>query len=85
MAAVMSQMPKRNGRTIAAQAGDRAPDKTQRLLSRVWDTSAAIAVVRRFAAVGRDEAAARTGRRRSLAVGTLDETGRSRPVPAPLG
>src|SRR6516162_6832003 len=45
VAAVMSQIPKRNGWTIAAQAGDRAPDKTQRLLSRaVWDTSAAMAV-----------------------------------------
>jgi hypothetical protein len=40
-AAVMSQIPRRNGWTIAAQAGDRAPDKTQRLLSRaVWDTCA---------------------------------------------
>ena len=37
-AAVMSQIPRRNGWTIAAQAGDRTPDKTQRLLSRaVWD------------------------------------------------
>ena len=76
MAAVMSQIPKRNGWTIAAQAGDRAPDKTQRLLSRaVWDTSAAMAVARRFAVAGLDEAAARTGRRRGLAVGALDETG----------
>jgi hypothetical protein len=49
-AAVMSQIPRRNGWTIAAQAGDRAPDRTQRLLSRaVRDTFAAMAVVRRFA------------------------------------
>jgi SRSO17 transposase len=75
-AALMSQIPRRNGWTIAAQAGDRAPDKTQRLLSRaVWDTVAAMAVVRRFAVAGLDEAAARTGRRRGLAVGALDETG----------
>jgi SRSO17 transposase len=75
-AAVMSQLPRRNGWTIAAQAGDRTPDKTQRLLSRaVWDTSAAMAVVRRFAVAGLDEAAARTGRRRGLAVGAIDETG----------
>jgi hypothetical protein len=41
-AAVMSQIPRRNGWTIAAQAGHQAPDKTQRLLSRaVWDTFAA--------------------------------------------
>jgi SRSO17 transposase len=75
-AAVMSQIPRRNGWTIAAQIGDRAPDKTQRLLSRaVWDTSAAMGVVRRFAVAGLDEAAARTGRRRGLAVAAIDETG----------
>jgi SRSO17 transposase len=75
-AALMSQIPRRNGWTIAAQAGDRAPDKTQRLLSRAaWDTSAAMGVVRRFAVAGLDEAAARTGRRRGLAVGAIDETG----------
>jgi len=75
-AAVMSQIPRRNGWTIAAQAGDRTPDKTQRLLSRaVWDTFAAMGVVRRFAVAGLDEAAAKAGRRRGLAVGALDETG----------
>jgi hypothetical protein len=69
-AAVTSQIPRRNGWTIAAQAGDRAPDRTQRLLSRaVRDTVAAMAVVRRFAVAGLDEAARRTGRRRGLAVG----------------
>lgn len=76
VAAVMSQIPRRNGWTIAAQAGDRTPDKTQRLLSRaVWDTVTAMAVVRRFAVAGLDEAAVRAGRRRGLAVGALDETG----------
>jgi SRSO17 transposase len=75
-AAVMSQIPKRNGWTIAAQIGDRAPDKTQRLLSRaVWDTVAAMGAVRRFTVAGLDEAARRTGRRRGLAVGAIDETG----------
>jgi hypothetical protein len=49
-AALMSQVPKRNGWTIAEHAGDRTPDKTQRLLSRaVWDTAAAMGVVRAFA------------------------------------
>jgi SRSO17 transposase len=48
----------------------------QRLLNRaVWDTFAAMAVVRRFAVAGLDEAARRTGRRRGLAVGAVDETG----------
>ena len=75
-AAVMSQIPRRNGWTIAAQIGDRAPDRTQRLLGRaVRDTFAAMAVVRRFAVAGLDEAARRTGRRRGLAVGAVDETG----------
>jgi len=69
-------MPRRNGWTIAAQIGDRAPDKTQRLLSRaVWDTCAAMGVVRRFAVAGLDEAARTSGRRRGLAVGAIDETG----------
>jgi hypothetical protein len=75
-AAVMSQIPRRNGWTIAAQMGDRAPDKTQRLLSRaVWDTFLAMGVVRRFAVAGLDEAAGKTGRRRGLRVGAIDETG----------
>jgi SRSO17 transposase len=75
-AALMSQIPRRNGWTIAAQTGDRAPDKTQRLLSRaVWDTFAAMAVVRRFAVAGLDEAARAAGRRRGLAAGAIDETG----------
>jgi SRSO17 transposase len=75
-AAVMSPIPRRNGWTIAAQAGDRTPDRTQRLLSRaVWDTFAAMGVVRRFAVAGLDEAAGKAGRRRGLAVGVLDETG----------
>src|ERR1700745_696466 len=72
-AALMSQIPRRNGWTIAEHAGDRAPDKTQRLLNRsCWDSVAAMAVVRRFAVAGLDEAARRAGRR-GLAVGAVDE------------
>ena len=71
-AALMSQMPRRNGWTIAEHAGDRAPDKTQRLLNRaVWDAAAAAGVVRRFAVAGLDQA----GGRRGLVVGAVDETG----------
>jgi DDE superfamily endonuclease len=74
----MSQIPRRNGWTIAAQAGDRAPGRTQRLLRRaVWDTFAAMGVVRRFAVAWLDEAACRSGRRGGLAVGAIDEPGRS--------
>jgi SRSO17 transposase len=73
--AVASGMAKRNGWTIAEQAGDRGPERTQRLLSRaVWDPFAAMGVVRRFAVAGLDDAARRAGRRWGLAVGAIDET-----------
>ena len=63
-AALMSQIPRRNGWTLAEQAGDRAPDRMQRLLSRaVWDTAAAMRAVRRFAVAGLDQAAHAGGRR----------------------
>jgi SRSO17 transposase len=70
-----SELPRRNGWTIAQQAGDRTPQRTQRLLNRAcWDTFAAMGVVRRFAVAGLDEAARRGGRRRGLRVGAIDET-----------
>jgi len=75
VAAVAGDMAKRNGWTIAEHAGDRGPERTQRLLNRaVWDTFAAMGVVRRFAVAGLDEAARRAGRRSGLAVGAIDET-----------
>ncbi len=43
--------------------------------ARSWDTFAAMGVVRRFAVAGLDEAAPRSGRRRGLVIGALDETG----------
>ncbi|MFD0480681.1 IS701 family transposase [Nonomuraea thailandensis] len=70
--AVMSELPKRNGWTIAEWIGDHRPDATQRLLNRArWDTAGAMSVVRRFA-VARLEAATSAG---SLKVGVLDESG----------
>ena len=84
--AVMSQMPKPNGWTVAEYAGDRAPDRTQRLLNRAaWDTFAAMGVVRRFAVAGLDEAARRGGRRRGLVIGALDETGQEKAGEATAG
>jgi SRSO17 transposase len=72
-AALMSDLPRRNGWTLAERAGDRTPDRMQRLLTRaVWDASAAMEVVRRFAVAGLDQAA--RGGRRGLAVGAIDET-----------
>src|SRR6266487_428263 len=48
-AALVSDLPKRNGWTLAERAGDRTPDRMQRLLNRaVWDTFAAMGVVRGF-------------------------------------
>jgi hypothetical protein len=58
----------------AERAGDRTPDRMQRLLSRaVWDASAVMKVVRRFAVAGLGQAACGRGRR-GLAVGAIDET-----------
>ena len=65
VSALVSGLPRRNGQTIAGHAGDKTPDRTQRLLSRAsWDTLAAMGEVRRFAVAGLEEAARRPGRRR---------------------
>jgi hypothetical protein len=78
LCALASGLARRNGWTIAEHAGDRAPDKTQRLLSRaVWDTAAAMAAVRRFAVAGLQEAARGSGRG-GLVIGALDETGQEK-------
>ena len=54
MSALVSELPRRNGWTIAEHAGDRTPDRMQRLLNRAsWDALAAMREVRRFAAAGR--------------------------------
>lgn len=86
MSALASEMPKRNGWTIAQHAGDRTPDRTQRLLNRAsWDTLAAMSEVRRFAAAGLAEAA-RSGRRRGgLVIGAIDETGQEKAGTATAG
>jgi SRSO17 transposase len=86
VSALVSGLPKRNGWTIAEYVGDLAPDRTQRLLNRAaWDTSAALGVVRRFAVAGLDEAARRSGRRRGLVIGALDETGQEKAGQATAG
>jgi len=84
--ALVSGLPKRNGWTIAEHAGDRAPDRTQRLLNRAaWDTFAAMGVVRRFAVAGLQEAARRPGCRGGLVIGALDETGQEKTGSATAG
>jgi SRSO17 transposase len=86
LGALAGGLAKRNGWTIAEHAGDRSPDRTQRLLSRArWDTFAAMGVVRRFAVAGLDEAARRGGGRRGLVIGALDETGQEKSGTATAG
>ncbi len=78
-AAVMSELPERNGWSIARHAGDKTPDRTQRLLNHAsWDTFAAMGVVRRFAVAGLEEAARRRRRRRGLVIGAIEETGQEK-------
>ena len=85
VSALVSEIPKRNGWTIAQHAGDRTPDRTQRLLNRAaWDTFAAMSQIRRFAAAGLDEVAYRK-RRRGLRVAALDETGQAKAGTATCG
>ncbi len=75
VSALASDLPKRNGWTIAQQVGDRTPQRTKRLLDRAaWDAFTAMGVVRQFAVAGLDEAARRGGRRRGLRIGAIDET-----------
>ena len=75
VSALVSELPRVNGWSIARRGGDRTPDRTQRLLNHAsWDTCAAMAVVRRFAVAGL-EAAARRGRRGRMVIGAIDETG----------
>jgi SRSO17 transposase len=78
VSALASDLPTRNGWTIAQQIGDRSPDRTQRLLNRAaWNVWTAMGVVRRFAVDGLDAVAGR-GRRRRMTVGALDETGQQK-------
>src|SRR5689334_12630144 len=63
MSALTSEIPKRNGWTIAEHAGDDTPDRMQRLLNRaVWDTLGAMSEVRRFVTAGLDAVAYRKRR-----------------------
>jgi hypothetical protein len=82
----MSELAERNGWSIARHAGDRTPDKTQRLLNHAsWDTFAAMGVVRRFAVAGLEQAGRRGKRRRGLVIGAIDETGQEKAGEATCG
>ena len=83
--ALVSELPRVNGWSIARHGGDRTPDRTQRLLNHAaWDTSTAVSVVRRFAAKGLEEAA-RHGRRGGMVIGAIGETGQEKAGEATAG
>src|SRR5580704_15808755 len=65
--ALASELPSRNGWSIAEHCGNRAS----------WDETAAMSQVRKHAAAGLDEAVRRC-RRKRMAVGALDETGQEK-------
>jgi SRSO17 transposase len=76
--ALVSDLPSRNGWSVAEHGGDRSPARAQRLLNRAsWDEAAAMSLVRRYAVAGLD-AAARRSRRKRMTVGALDETGQEK-------
>jgi SRSO17 transposase len=76
--ALVSDLPSRNGWSVAEHAGDRSPCRSQRLLNRAsWDERAAMSLVRKYVAAGLDDAARRS-RRRRMTVGALDETGQEK-------
>ncbi len=86
VAAVMSDLPERNGWSIARFCGDVTPDKTQRLLNHAsWDTLEAMSAVRRFAVAGVEEAARRNRRAGGMRAGVLDETGQEKQGSATAG
>jgi SRSO17 transposase len=85
VSALASDLPSRNGWSVAEHAGDRTPGRSQRLLNRAcWDEAAAMSQVRKYAAAGLDDAARRP-RRRRMAVGALDETGQEKQGTATAG
>lgn len=68
---LMSDLPRKNGWTIAEHAGDRTPDRMQRLLNdAVWDHDHAQGVVRRFVVETLED--------QPLRVGALDESGQEK-------
>ena len=76
--ASMSDLPRKNGWTIAKHVGDATPDRTQRLLNHtVWDHDAAMRVVRGYMAEHLGD--------QPLVVAALDESGQEKPGAATAG
>jgi SRSO17 transposase len=71
MCGLMSELPRKNGWTLAEHAGDRTPDRMQRLLNdAVWDHDQAQRMVRRFVVEQLGD--------QPLRVGALDESGQEK-------
>jgi SRSO17 transposase len=78
MSGLASDLPRKNGWTIAEHAGDRTPDRTQRLLNHaVWDHDRAQGVVRRFVVEHLSD--------QPLRVAALDESGQEKHGDATAG
>jgi SRSO17 transposase len=78
MTALVSDLPRKNGWTIAEHAGDACPDPTQRLLNHaVWDHDAAMATIRGFVAEQLSG--------QPLVVAALDESGQEKAGAATAG
>lgn len=78
LSGLMSDLPRKNGWTLAEHAGDLSPNKTQRLLNHaVWDQDAVMGIVRGFVAEHlRDQ---------QLVVAALDESGQQKQGEATAG
>nr|WP_233574178.1 IS701 family transposase [Amycolatopsis panacis] len=71
MTGLVGDLPRKNAWTIAEYAGDRTPDRMQRLLNHaVWDHDQAQGVVRRFVVEALED--------QPLRVGALDESGQEK-------
>ena len=78
LTALVSDLPRKNGWTIAEHAGDHTPHRTQRLLNHaVWDTDAAMRIVRGYVAEHLHAA--------PLRVAALDESGQEKTGQATAG
>lgn len=76
--ALMSDLPRKNGWTIAEHTGDATPDPTQRLLNHaVWDHEQAMRVVRGFVVEHLAD--------QPLVVAALDESGQEKTGDATVG
>jgi SRSO17 transposase len=78
MTGLISDLPRKNGWTIAEHAGDATPDRTQRLLNHaVWDHEKAQGVVRRYVTEQLGD--------QPLRVAALDESGQEKTGAATAG